>query len=285
MKLKSYYILIKPGIVRANVMTAAAGFLFAARGDFEWSTLAALLVGTALVIACGCVLNNIMDVRIDKKMKRTRKRPLVTGAISIATARKFAYALGVIGLVMLAVFTNWLTVIIGILAVIFYVYIYGWSKRHTNFATEIGTIPGAASIVAGYTAATNQFDATAICLFLILATWQMAHFLSIALFRAEEYAAAKVSVLPLRKGAEKTQKRAMLYMFFYIISIILFAIYGHAGFLYISILVGVGMYWLYAALNTYQQIEPEAWGRKMFGYSLIVLLLFCLLISLESFVA
>lgn len=285
MNLKAYYQLTKPGIIRANMMTAAAGFLFAARGSFEWSTLIALCIGNALVIACGCVLNNIMDIKIDRKMKRTRKRPLVTGVISVDAAKKYAGVLGVSGLIVLAAFTNWLTVLIGIFAVVFYVYVYGWAKRRTAFATEIGTVPGAASIVAGYTAVTNQLDATALCLFLVMATWQMAHFLSIALFRSEEYAEAKISVLPLRKGPEKTQKRAMLYMFLFIVSIVLFAIYGHAGFLYISVLVGIGMFWLYAALNSYQQIAPEAWGKKMFGYSLIVLLAFCALISLESILA
>lgn len=280
--LKAYIQLTKPGIVRANVMTAAAAFLYASAGTFDWLKFAALVIGTALVVACGCVLNNIMDLPLDKKMKRTKKRPLVTGKISVEAARKFAYVIGIIGLVMLVVFTNWLTAALGVLAVVFYVYIYGWAKRHTIFATSIGTIPGGASIVAGYTAVTGRIDAAAFTLFLLMVTWQMAHFLAITLFRSEEYEAARISVLPQRRGKVTTQKRIMLYMLSYCIAGVLFMIFGGAGMLNSLVIIGSGMLWLYAGLERYQQIEPEDWGRKMFGYSLIILLIFCAAITLDG---
>jgi len=279
--IKAYYRLTKPGIIRANVITAGAGFLFASLGNIDIEKLAATLTGTALLIACGSVLNNVMDRDLDKRMKRTKKRATVTGEISLKQATNFAQALGLLGVLILLLFTNLLTALIGVLAVISYVYVYGWAKRKTKFATEVGTIPGAASIVAGYTAVTGQLNTAAVCLFLVMVTWQVAHFLAITLFRAEEYKAAKISVMPLRIGYEATQRRIMLFILFYIFSLIVLAILGNVSMLLIFVLIASGMYWLYAALTDYKQKPAEKWGRKMFGYSLFILLIFCFMISVD----
>lgn len=282
MSIKDYLVLSKPGIIRANVLTAVAGFLFASRGNIVFTTLAAVLVGTTLLVACGCVLNNIMDIELDKKMTRTKNRPLVTGKIRPYQARRFAWAVGALGLGILVIFTNLLTAAIGILAVMLYVYAYGWAKRSTRFATEVGTIPGAASIAAGYTAATGILTSAAWSLFAVMVTWQVVHFLSITLFRAEEYREAGVSVLPLRIGKERTQRRIMFYMLFYIVSVVGLAIFGNVSLILMFVLIVSGMYWLYKALERYQQIPPAKWGRKMFGYSLGILLLFCIMISIDA---
>lgn len=263
-------------------MTAAAGFLFASRGQVGVKTLAATVMGTTLLVACGCVLNNIMDIELDKKMTRTKNRPLVTGRITPLAARRYAWATGITGLITLLIFTNTLTAVIGAAAVLLYVYTYGWAKRKTNYATEIGTLPGAASVLAGYTAAAGQLNTAAWCLFLVMVTWQVAHFLAITLFRSEEYREASVSVLPLRIGKVRTQKRVMVYILLYIISIAGLSVLGNVSLTLMLILVGTGMLWLYKALERYQQIPPAKWGRKMFGYSLIILPLFSLMISVDA---
>lgn len=282
MRIKDYAALSKPGIIRANVMTAAAGFLFASRGEVGAKTLAATVMGTTLLVACGCVLNNIMDIELDKRMTRTKNRPLVTGRITPLAARRYAWATGITGLITLLIFTNTLTAVIGAAAVLLYVYTYGWAKRKTNYATEIGTLPGAASVLAGYTAAAGQLNTAAWCLFLVMVTWQVAHFLAITLFRSEEYREASVSVLPLRIGKVRTQKRVMVYILLYIISIAGLSVLGNVSLTLMLILVGTGMLWLYKALERYQQIPPAKWGRKMFGYSLIILPLFSLMISVDA---
>ncbi len=284
MKIKDYIALTKPGIVRSNVMTAAAAYLFASDGSVDWLGFVLICLGTMLVIACGCVLNNIMDIDIDRHMERTKKRALVTGKISIPHAQRFAYGIGIIGLIMLWVFANFLTAAIGLIAVVLYVYAYGWAKRKTKFATEIGTLPGAASIAAGYTAVTGTFDSVAFALVLVMVFWQMAHFLAITLFRAQEYAAASISVLPLRKGDVTTQKRIMVSILAFTVSLMIFAMMGSVGVLVTVVFFGMGLYWLYVALNDYQQKPTDKWGRKMFGYSLLTLMIFSGLIALVGIV-
>src|SRR5262249_4458865 len=148
-----------------------------------------LLVGMGLIIASACIFNNYIDRELDAKMARTQKRALVTHEISVAAALLFAIALGAAGFVVLSR-TNPLTVAVGPTAIITYVIFYGWARRHSVHGTLVGTIPGAASLVAGYTAATGRLDTAAWLLFAIMVVWQMAHFYSIATYRLADYKAA-----------------------------------------------------------------------------------------------
>jgi len=98
---KTYYELAKPGIVYGNIMTAAAGFLLAARHHVDLWLLLATLLGTSCIIGSACVFNNYIDRDIDKKMARTRKRSLANGLVSSRSALIYAVLLGCIGLVIL----------------------------------------------------------------------------------------------------------------------------------------------------------------------------------------
>ncbi len=283
--IKKYYQLTKPGIIRANVITAAAGFLLASQGTIDIAKFIATLIGTTLVVASGCVFNNFLDRKLDKHMKRTKNRALVTGVIKPEQAIKFGWALLVSGSLVLAIFTNLLTALIGIAAVLLYVYAYGYAKRNTRYATEVGTLPGAASILAGYTAVTGSLTITGWLLFLVLVCWQLPHFLAISIFRADEYAAAKVSVLPHRIGIEATQRRIMLGILAFSISTMMLALFESLSIWYYVLMFGAGMYWLYSSLNGYKVIETTKWARKAFSFSLVILLLFCVLISIDSWIS
>ncbi|HEX5394881.1 MAG TPA: protoheme IX farnesyltransferase, partial [Candidatus Saccharimonadales bacterium] len=160
-------------------MTAVAGFLFASRWHIDWLLFASLLIGVTFVIASACVMNNLLDRRLDKKMSRTRNRALPAGKVSPAAGLVFGLLLGAAGFWALS-FTNALTMAIIAVGYIGYVVAYGWSKRHTVYSTLIGTVPGGASLVAGYTAVTGSLDRAAAILFVIMLAWQMVHFYAIA---------------------------------------------------------------------------------------------------------
>lgn len=279
--IKDYYRLTKPGIIRANVMTAAAGFLFASRGSIAWIQLLWLLLGTTLVIAAGCVTNNILDRSIDSKMKRTRERALVTGRISLKSAAMFALITLLAGSILLYTQISALVAAIGVFSFFSYVVLYGLAKRHTNFGTEVGTVPGAGSIVAGYAAALGRIDLAALILFLIMVFWQMPHFYAIALFRSKEYAAAKIPVLPLVNGRHHTWLRMVVYgILFGAISLSL-ALTGYAGAFYLAIMLFLSAYWLALIWQGKGEAYSDKWAKQVFGISLIVLLVFSAVISLE----
>ncbi|MBI1856908.1 protoheme IX farnesyltransferase [Candidatus Saccharibacteria bacterium] len=282
MDFKSYYELTKPGIVRGNLITATAGFLLAARGNVNWGLLAAVLSGTALVIASSCVFNNYIDRDVDKKMSRTKKRPLVTGAIPAVNALIFATFLGLSGFIILASFTNWRTVVMGIFGVVVYLIAYGISKRRSIHSTVIGSLAGAAPLVAGYVAVTNRFDGGAFLLFVILVCWQMPHFYSIGIYRREDYVAAKLPILTVKNGILEAKKQIFYYILAFFVASSGLTIFGYAGYTYLIIMTLVSTFWLRFALAGFKATDNIAWARRMFNLSLIVNVLFSILISLDK---
>lgn len=126
---KDYYSLTKPGVLYGNALTAAAGFLLAANGRIDFWLFVALVIGSTLMIASACVLNNFLDQDIDSKMARTKKRAIVSGQVKGRNAVIFSVLLGVIGVLILTLFTNWLVVVIGIVGFVDYVVLYGMLDR------------------------------------------------------------------------------------------------------------------------------------------------------------
>lgn len=271
-----YYALTKPGIVYSNTLTAIAGYLFASRWHVHVDVISALIGGTACLIAAACVYNNYIDRGIDANMSRTKKRALVTGEISAVSALSFGTLLGMIGLFAL-LHTNTLTVCIGLGAVLSYVVFYGISKRRTPYSTLIGTVPGAASLVAGYTAVTHRLDIAAGLLFLVMLTWQMTHFYAIAIRRKDEYAAAGLPVWPVRYSVRSTTMHMITYSVLFIVAVCLLTAYGYTGVLF-SLSIGLlGLWWLRLIFRGLQT-ETVAWAKHAFLFSLVVLMAFTILL-------
>lgn len=282
-KINIYYSLTKPGVLYGNALTAAAGFLLASRGDVDVWLFLALSVGITLVIASACVLNNYLDQDIDKKMARTKQRALVRGDIPGKNAVIFSVFLGVVGFIILSLYTNSLVVLIGAIGFIDYVLLYGMlSKRLSIHGTLVGSISGAAPILAGYCAVSGVLDVGAVIVFAILFLWQMPEFYSIAIYRHDEYKAAKIPVMSVVKGIKSTKIQIFLYTIAFVIATILLTIFGYTSFTYLVVMVALGAYWLWLGAKGFRTNNDDAWARQMFKFSLIVLLVFCGLISVDA---
>lgn len=279
--LKTYYHLTKPGIIYGNLLTTLAGFFLASKGDIDLWLLLAVGSGTALGMASGCVFNNYIDRGIDKKMKRTSRRALVSGEISGRNALIFGAVLGLLSFIILSLFTNALVVAAGIIAVFFYVVLYGIAKRKSTLGTVVGSVPGALPPVAGYLAVTGSVDLGALLVFLIMVLWQMPHFFSIAIFRFKDYAAAGIPVLPVKKGMKTTKIYILLYIIAYILAVPLLTVFGYTGYVYFIVMTILALVWLWKGLKGFGVDNDTAWARKMFGFSLIVLLSFSLTLSVD----
>ncbi len=277
-----YYHLVKPGIVRGNAITAIAGFLLASKNGFHLGTFIAMLIGISLVIASACVLNNYIDRKIDAKMERTKKRALVNGTISVQNAMIFASVLGILGLVSLS-FTNLLAITLALIGVFFYVVLYGIAKRKTVHGTLVGSISGAIPISVGYCAASGAFDVGAILLFLVLVFWQMPHFYAIAIYRKNDYKAAGLPVLPIVKGNQNTKVQIVVYILGFIFATYTLMIFGYTGYTYLLIMALLGVWWLRMAVQGFSTKNDDKWAKKVFGFSLITLLAFSVMISVEVF--
>jgi protoheme IX farnesyltransferase len=177
-------------------------------------------------------------------MPRTRKRPTATGALPARNVLLLAIVLGAAGFMVLTVYVNWLTTLLGVIGYVDYVVLYGWTKRTSVHSTLVGTISGAVPIVAGYTAVTGRFDTTALLLGLVMLFWQMPHFYAIGIFRHDDYKAAGLPIWPVRKGVRSTQKWIIAYTLLYVLAVIALGVIGAAGAVFTGVLGVLGLYWL-----------------------------------------
>jgi protoheme IX farnesyltransferase len=281
-KLKEYYNLVKPGIVRGNLLTTAAGFLFACKWHIDWPVFVATLAGISLVIAAACVFNNYIDRGIDAKMARTKKRALVTGSISVSNAMIYAAVLGFAGFGLLLFFVNPLVTLLGLVAMLFYVVFYGIAKRRSPWGTLVGTVPGALPLVGGYVAVTDRINSAALLLFLAMAIWQMPHFYAIAMYRLQDYKAAGLPVWPARHGMRSTKINMLFYIAAYAVVLPFLTVAGYAGVVFAIGMTALNVYWFTKGVQGFRATKDEKWARGMFGVSLLVLLGFSVLLSLGN---
>lgn len=277
----NYYLLTKPGIVLGNLITLAAGFLLASKGSIHIELFLATLFGLALIMASACVLNNYIDVDMDKKMERTKNRPLVKELVSGRNAIFFAVFLGILGNLILLVYTNLLTVAVAAVGFFVYVVLYSLWKGRTIYGTAIGSVAGATPPIVGYCAVSNHLDAGALILFMMLVLWQMPHFFSIAIYHFDDYVAAKIPVLPVKKGMQQTKVHMVLYILTFIVTAMFLTVFNYTGYLYLTAAVTLGVAWLWLCLKGFQSTNNPLWGCRMFRLSLVLITVICFIIPFD----
>lgn len=278
---KTYFELTKPGIIYGNLLSLVAGFLLGSKGNLNFILFASTIIGAYLVMASACVFNNVIDKKIDKKMKRTKNRAMVKGSISEQNALIFASILGISGFSILIIYTNIYVVLAGLIAILTYIFPYSYFKRKSWVGTGVGTIPGAMPIIAGYMAVTGSINLTVIMLFLIMVFWQIPHFYALGIFRLKDYKKAKLPILPVSKGIVETKLHMFIFTFFYLVSIFVFSISGSTGLAFLIIMNILSFYWLFMVMDGFSAKNDDVWARGVFKYSLILLTVFSLLLSLE----
>lgn len=269
----TYVSLTKPGIIAGNAITAVAGWALASRGNMNFWLLFAMLAGLSLIMASACVFNNCIDRSADGKMARTKNRAVVIGLISVPKALIFAAALGLLGIFILARYTHLVPLMVAMTGLFVYVVLYTLLKYRTRHVTLIGAIAGAVPPVVGYTAVTHTLDLGAWLLFAIVFFWQMPHFFAIAIYRMEEYASAMIPVLPIKKGILATKVQMVIYAAAFLAAAVMLT--GYIGYVYLAVAAGLGLSWLWIAIQGFNAVDDKAWARKMFIYSLVVITVLC----------
>lgn len=283
--LRALWQLTKPGVTLGNALSAFAGFLLASHGTVDWLLFFWTSLGTTFTIASACVLNNYLDQDIDAHMSRTKKRAEWIKKVGQQNTVLFAVILGLLGFGVLMSYTNWLVVLVEIIGYVDYVVLYGmWSKRTSVHGTLVGSISGAAPILAGYVAAAGTIDLGAILVFLVIFVWQLPEFYSIAIYRQKEYAAAGVPVISVVKGIPHTIREIFIYTLLFVIFTVALGAFGYAGFMYTVIMSAVGLYWLWLSSQGFKAKDPAVWARRMFRFSLNALLIFCALLSINGWI-
>ncbi|KXH81866.1 heme o synthase [Sporosarcina sp. HYO08] len=276
-------LLFKAPVLIANVLPVFTGFwlaLYFTNSSLaeSWTLLLLTLFGSIAVIAGALILNNWYDVDIDTVMKRTVKRPTVTGHFSLRFVLWLGILLTVIGFVLL-LFTTLEATIYAVVGWVTYVWLYTmWSKRKYTLNTVIGSISGAVTPLIGWTAIAPGYHVVPIVCALILFIWQMPHTFVIAMRKSEEYRAAKVAMLPVVRGFDMTKRQIALYVACLMPLPFLMGTLGMT-FIVIATLLNIGF--LVISLQGFKTKDDMKWSTVMFLYSVnYIAILFTLMIVL-----
>jgi heme o synthase len=283
--IKNYLRVAKPGIVFGNLITAAGGFFLAARGQIDFGLLLPVVGGISLVVASGCVFNNLIDRSLDRKMVRTRNRVLARRLISPKTAVCYAALLGIGGTVLIQAAANMLSVAIVLTGFAVYVGVYSlYLKRHSVYGTLIGSLAGAAPPLAGYCAVSGRFDMGALILLAIFSLWQMPHCYTIAIYRRDDYAAAQIPVLSLSHSTAGVKKHILGYLLAFMAASLMLTFGGYTGYSYLVVAIVVGLSLLYLAWSGNKTADDRRWARKLFVFSILTIFALCVMMSIDAVV-
>ena len=230
---KNYLALCKPKVVALIIFTAVVGMFLASPGFPPLQPLLFGTLGIGLAAASAAAINHFLDQKADAKMARTQNRPLPQGDMSAQNVISFAISLGVIAMLILVLWVNYLTATLTFLSLIGYAIVYTVYLKHaTPQNIVIGGAAGAAPPVLGWCAVTDTIHPYALLLFLIIFIWTPPHFWALAIAKREEYAKASIPMLPVTHGAEYTRLQVLLYTILLLIVTLLPYLTGMSGLIY-----------------------------------------------------
>jgi len=258
-------------VVALMIFTSFIGMLLANPLSLNFEVLILGNLGIALMSLSAGSINQLLDQRIDKIMQRTKKRPLVSGILSTNNVIIYAAVMAILGFCILYFRINTLTAWLTLVSLIGYAFIYTlYLKRSTPQNIVIGGAAGATPPLLGWTAMTGQIDLIAVVLFLIIFTWTPPHFWALALYRKEEYFAAKIPMLPVTHGEQYTRVHITLYtLMLTIVSFLPFIIKFSSLFYLVGATI-LNLIFLYYVIKM-QLAKNNLLSNKIFNYSIVYL--------------
>jgi heme o synthase len=281
-----YVTLTKPRIMSLLLLTGLCGMFVGARGVPPAWLIVVTMLGLALACGGASALNHVLDRDIDRLMgERTRARPLAADRMPPSSALEFGLALSAFSFVLLASAVNVLTAVLALVGNLFYVLVYtGWLKRATPQNIVIGGAAGAVPPLVGWAAATGNLALPALWLFLIVFFWTPPHFWALALLLKENYAAARIPMLPVVRGVAATTRQIVGYSLVLVaVTVAPFAL-GTLGIAYLvaALVLGALFVWLALALA---RAASRRRAALLFHYSLAYLALLYVAMALDAFLA
>lgn len=280
---RDYLELTKPNVVALMILTSLIGMLLAVPGMVPLQVLILGNLGIALCAGSAAAVNHLVDRKVDLKMARTFNRPVAKGRIDPTKAILFASVLGLLGMGILMVWVNHLTAWLTLASLVGYAFIYTfWLKRATPQNIVIGGLAGAAPPLLGWVAVTGEIHGHALLLVLIIFAWTPPHFWALAVHRKEEYANAKIPMLPVTHGEAYTKVQILLYTFILIAVTLLPYATRMLNELYLlgAIILGIGF--LYYAVQMMRNKNPNS-GMDAFKYSIVYLMALFVVMLLDHY--
>jgi protoheme IX farnesyltransferase len=266
--LSAYVALTKPRIIELLLVTTVPTMIVAAKGWPSGWLVPATLFGGTLAAGGANAINMVVDRDIDRLMRRTQGRPLVTGELAAGDAVRFAIALEVVAFVELWLAVNLLSAVLALAAMLFYVFVYTlWLKRTSTQNIVIGGAAGAVPTLVGWAAVTGHLALAPVVLFAVIFLWTPPHFWALAMRYRDDYAAARVPMLPVVASFERTARLIVSYTAAVWVATIVFGVVAGMGPLYFASAVVLGAVFLHFALRL-QRDGGEARAMRLFGWSI-----------------
>ena len=281
--IKSFLLLMKPRVMSLVLFTAMVGLLVApVTVSFTTASLSLLAIGSG---AAGA-LNMWYESDVDALMSRTCLRPIPTGKIKREQALLFGIILSFISIVMLYLSSNLISAILLAATISFYFFIYTiWLKRKTAQNIVIGGAAGALPPVIGWAVAMNNISLEPIVMFLIIFIWTPSHFWALSLYKFKDYKKAKIPMLPITAGIEKTKLNILVYAFLMLPIVIAPFFIGFGSVIYLVLSLGMTTYYIrlcYLLFKTKAVSKSNLIARKVFVYSIFYLFFLFLLILFDN---
>ena len=270
-QLRAFLALTKPRVVSLIVFTAVIGMLLATPGLVPLNVLLAGTAGIWLVAGAAAAVNCLVEQKIDAVMQRTSWRPLPQGELSMTQTLVFAAVLGGAGLWLLGHYVNALTMWLTVGTFVGYAIIYTLVlKPATPQNIVIGGASGAMPPVLGWAAVTGEVTTEAMLLFLIIFAWTPPHFWSLALYRRDDYARAKLPMLPVTHGPRYTQLMIVLYTVALVAVTLMPFVIRMSGLPYLVAAIALGGRFVWYAIRLYRDYSDRL-ARATFRYSIVYL--------------
>ena len=281
---QNYLKLTKPRIIPLLLITAIGGMLLGAKEIPDLSIILTVLIAGSLASGGASSINQYLEHDIDTKMSRTSNRPIASGNIKPINALIFGIALNILSLLIFILYTNLISGILAISATLFYVVVYTIIlKRSTHQNIVIGGAAGALPPIIGWTAVTGSIGIPALILFAIIFIWTPPHFWALSLILKDDYAAAKIPMLPVVHGVKKTKKEIFKYSILVFISTLTLIFAENIGLIYIIPTFILGLLFIYLSWDLLKSKEIEK-AKRLFFYSMVYLSIIFFSVMIDSLI-
>jgi protoheme IX farnesyltransferase len=283
-KAGAYVALTKPRVIELLLVTTAPVMVLAAQGIPNLWLVLGTLVGGTLSAASANAFNCYIDRDIDRVMKRTQKRPLVTGALKDGEALAFAWITGVISIAWLWFFTTPLAAILSAAAIAFYVLVYTLIlKRRTPQNIVWGGAAGCMPVLIGWAAVTGSLSWAPVILFGIVFLWTPPHYWPLSMRYKEDYASVNVPMLAVVRGRTTVGLQVVLYAWATVACSLLLIPIASMGVLYAVVAALSGAWFLLESHRLYSSAirAGEVKPMRVFHASITYLTLVFLAVGLD----
>jgi heme o synthase len=267
-KLSDYFLFVKIRLATSVVFSAAITYAFFAE-DFNWFKMIMLIWGGFLVTGASNGFNQVIEKDLDKLMDRTKDRPVAAGRMTVSEGLIVASAFGLAGILILWIFMNPMSGILGALALVLYTLVYTPMKRVTPFAVFIGALPGAIPPLLGAVAATEGFGTITfggLIMFAIQFMWQFPHFWAIAWVLDDDYKKAGFKMLPSDQGRSRNSAfQVLVYTFALFPTVLLPYAFKFTGSISAIIITILTVAFSIQAVKLYKSCEIADARKLMFG--------------------